>query len=155
MHLLRHFRTPVNVRRHRRVMRLLRTGRAMTGMTAGIPSGHAVGVKRAAQLRACPQCKALVLTAWDHDTAACLIHLDPTPLTTEGEINALLERRATYDAEIRNHSEIVFEHRHSWRIRAPRRHTVLAIHACPNSDPPDLSWLPADAAASYPDEPPF
>ena len=126
----------------------------MTGWTAGVPAGHATGISRNAQLRHCPTCKAHILAGYDHDIAACIVTVDTTPLTTHSEAAAILTGRRTYDAETTGSGHIHLEHRHQWRIRAPRRWTVLAAHACPGT-PLDLSWLPGRLEPVLPATPPF
>lgn len=128
----------------------------MTGWQAGNLAGYPVGLKRTAKLRTCPSCGALTLTAYTGHPGQYLITVDPTPLTTHSEAAALLAGRATYDAEIANNGSITFQHRHVHRIRVPRKHPVLADHACPGT-PANLTWLPTppDRAAAYTDDPPF
>lgn len=129
----------------------------MNGWTAGNPTGHTPGVRRAAQLRTCPTCHAHILRGLDHDICALDISCDTAPLTTQSEAIALLTGRATYDAETTGLT-IHLEHRHQFRIRAPRQWTILAQHACPGT-PLDLTWLPSRTHAElYPDDnpdPPF
>lgn len=86
-------------------------------------------INRPARYQPCPRCGRHTLTAW---TSGIRIRLDPEPLTIHQEIAALLSGRHTYDVLIyglprRMHPEW----RHLLRIRAPRKHPVVATHICP------------------------
>lgn len=119
-----------------------------------IQRGYAADINRNATIRTCPRCNALTVAGYDHDKIALLVICDTQPLTTQSELLALLAGRLTYDAE-HHGNRVRLEHRHQWRIRQPRRWTVLAAHQCPNQQPPDLSWLPTPAADTVPEECPF
>lgn len=77
----------------------------------------------------CPRCARHTLTAY---CAGVKTRLDPEPLTINQEIAALLLGRRTYDVLIQGLPRRMYpEWRHLLRIRAPRKHTVIATHVCP------------------------
>lgn len=86
-------------------------------------------INRPAHYQPCPRCGHHTLTAW---TAGIKIRLDPEPLTIHQEIAALLSSRRTYDVLILGLPRRMYpEWRHLLRIRAPRKHAVVATHTCP------------------------
>lgn len=88
------------------------------------------GPSRYATLANCPRCHRPMLCGLDDDTAALFVHADPTPLTAEQELAALLTGHRTYDAildTVRNRLRLY--HRTRWHM-ADRHHPVLADHRC-------------------------
>jgi hypothetical protein len=78
----------------------------------------------------CPRCGHHTLTAW---CCGVKTRFDPEPLSIHEEIAALLCGRRTYDVLIYGLPRRMYpEWRHLLRIRAPRKHTVIATHACPS-----------------------
>jgi len=86
-------------------------------------------IGRKIQNRRCKKCKAHIITALDADMIALLAECDPTPLTLQGEITALVQGRWTY--------RLQYEHlnrRYQLEIAATPANTttVLQQHQCPN-----------------------
>jgi hypothetical protein len=115
---------------------------------------------RPARYQPCPHCGHHTLTAQD---AGIPVRCDPEPLSINQEIAALLLGRATYDVLVyglprRMHPR----YRDFGRIRAPRRHAVIADHKC-GPGPRPLMRQPeteivipfAITATAYGDIPPF
>lgn len=99
---------------------------------AGAPLGA-----RHAKPRLCP-CSAWTLVGLDADTLAFTARVDPTPLTADGELAALLTARPTYTLTLAN-SRLQLDDRDRWRMagRPPGRHTgpgvpydVVPAHRC-------------------------
>lgn len=120
------------------------------------PRRAAAGAGRKFQPATCPQCHTVTL----HGVAAegLTIHLDPTPLTTTTEAQAILAGRATWhmtpnlEACWRTSSKI----RH-WPAANTREHAVFADHVCDQPIPATISswaWGP-HAPAPISEEPPF
>lgn len=79
------------------------------------------------------RCTRIVLTAWDADMCALLVHLDPHALTPAGELWALQTGRSTYHLD---HAGI--HRRDRWNIpgKPPTvDRVVLATHICPDTTP--------------------
>ena len=89
---------------------------------------HRIG--RRPQAHVC-QCDATILTAWDADMAAILVHLDPWALTTNGEQWARQQQLRTYHLNIHGiHTR--------YKVTTPppgQNHIVLAQHRCGNPVP--------------------
>lgn len=124
----------------------------MTALVAGMTSGASTAVSRRASLGRCPACRGVILTGLDDDRCGLLARVDPAPLTTVGEVAALLAGRWTYDARLVD-GRVRLDHRDQWKIRV-RPWPVLASHACPGVVP-DFGWLPTPARADDPTEVPF
>jgi len=77
---------------------------------------------------------------------------DTTPLSVNEEITALLTGRPTFDLQS-NGNRAYLEWRDITRIKAGRRHPVVAAHQCG----PGTQLLPVTAppAEELPDDPPF
>lgn len=114
------------------------------------------GITTAAQLRT-HTCGLIVLTGLDATLAAIPTTVDPAPLTTAGEMAALLQGRHTYDFWTTT-SEL-HGPRRAWDItRAPATNTgrtrVLATHIC-GSTPLPSHPTPAPATEETTDACPF
>lgn len=84
--------------------------------------------RRTAKYQYCDKCGDITLTGLDHDTAAFTATTDPTPLTTQTEMLAILTDRTTYDAwripdgyklELRDQTNM-----------GDRTHPILPAHKC-------------------------
>ena len=76
----------------------------------------------------CRKCRRIVLTAWDADMCAILVHLEPHALTPHGEVWALRDGRRTY-----NLTRTGIDRRDRWNIpgKPPSiDRVVLASHEC-------------------------
>lgn len=102
-----------------------------------------------AKAAACNRCGSRVITAV---TGGLTTITDIQALSVNEEIAALLTGRATFDLQA-NGQRVFIEWRDVNRIRAGRRHPVVALHQCgPGAR---LLPLPAAPAAPLPDDPPF
>jgi hypothetical protein len=114
------------------------------------------GITRKAKLRT-HTCGLLVLTGLDADLAAFPATVDPTPLTTTGEMLALLGNRDTYDYRPTTHE--LDGPRNALRITWAPANTrpgihVLPAHACNQPPLPHLQ-IPAPPIQEATDAPPF
>jgi hypothetical protein len=81
-----------------------------------------------ARYQPCPRCGHHTITAI---TSGYKLRADPCPLDTSQEIAALLTGRRTFDVLIWGlPKRMHLEWRSLTRIRAPRKHPVIATHQC-------------------------
>lgn len=101
--------------------------------TAGAPLGARYAKPRL------HTCGAWTLLGLDADTLAHTAHVDPTPLTTDGELTALLSGRRTYLLTRANGlgaGRLVLDDRDRWRTRgrpagqAGTDYDVVPAHVC-------------------------
>lgn len=87
-------------------------------------------IGEAAAIHACPSCRRHTLLASDGGLA---VRADLEHLSVNGEITALIQNRATFDVLIYGlPRRMHLEFRDLDRIRAGRRHPVIADHQCGN-----------------------
>lgn len=94
------------------------------------------GLSRKWKIRTCRRCHAWVLSGLDSHVAALEAHADPVQLSAEGEAQALLDDRATYDDD-----GLALSRRLHWHIAhhpAGGRDRVLAQHRC--GTPVPTAW---------------
>jgi hypothetical protein len=85
-------------------------------------------IDRAAHYQPCPRCSRHTITAL---SGGVPLRLDPEPLTINQEIAALLSGRQTYDVMLWGLPRRMHPiWRDISRIRAPRKHAVIAAHKC-------------------------
>ncbi len=119
-------------------------------------SGHLIST--AAALVGCRRCARTVLEGYD---GGQLIRADPAPLAPEDELLALLGGRHTYDLHLMGlprRPYLIW--RCTFRLRAPRRHQVVATHECTPTQHLNAGGPPINLIASYrkqplPEKPPF
>ena len=81
-----------------------------------------------AAIQACPRCRRHTLIAAPYGIPA---RCDPENLTLNGELAAKLQSRLTFDVHVYGlPRRMHFEYRHLDRIKAQRRHPVVAEHRC-------------------------
>jgi len=88
------------------------------------------GVARTLTATRCRRCHAPLLTGLDADRCALPVTVDPDPVDTVGELTALLTGRATLNLVHTGGHKYVLNRRTKFQISAPRKHPVLAEHAC-------------------------
>lgn len=110
-----------------------------------------------AQIRACSSCGRHVLTC---RTDGIVFRADPENLTVAGELIARLDNRLTFDAvavPIPRGLRLLI--RDIFRIRAERKHAILAQHRCgaviPAAHTEPWQHIAAVAKPSFPAIPPF
>jgi hypothetical protein len=88
-------------------------------------------IGEAASLQACPRCRRHVLIAY---VDGLLVRADPENLGPAGETAARLQNRLTYDIQIYGLPRRMYlTYRDVGRIRAARKHPVIAQHRCGNN----------------------
>lgn len=103
-------------------------------------------ISRPCQRRACDKCGQVILVAiWSGVT----VHADPAPLGIHAEIAARLQGRRAYDVIPHGGRRAYLEFRDIHRVQLPRRHAVIASHACPSGRRPAIGWeIPARRPAA-------
>jgi hypothetical protein len=111
------------------------------------------GLTRKWKIRTCRRCHSWILTGLDSHVAALEAQADPIQLNPQGEAQALLDDRATYDADGPALSRRL--HWHITRHPAGPRTRVLAQHRCGSPPPPDWQQPPAPTRGPEPKEPSY
>ena len=105
-------------------------------------------IDRPAHYQPCPHCHRHTLTAI---VSGVKTRLNPEPLTINTEIAALLDGRRTYDVLLYGLPRRMHPiWRDISRIRAPRRHTVIATHQCAALSRSPVTQPETDLAIPYP-----
>lgn len=91
------------------------------------------GLSRKWKIRTCRGCQAWILAGLDSHVAALEVQADPVQLTVEGEAQALLDSRATYDDDGTSLSRRL--HWHVTGRPAGQEHRVLPQHRCGSTIP--------------------
>ncbi len=91
------------------------------------------GLSRKWKIRTCRGCQAWILAGLDSNVAALEVQADPVQLTVEGEAQALLDNRATYDDDGTSLSRRL--HWHVTGRPAGQEHRVLPQHRCGSTIP--------------------
>jgi hypothetical protein len=102
---------------------------------------------RAAQLRRCTRCRAVVIVGLDSHRCALVVTCDPVILDQVGEAFAWLTGRQTYELW-----GLELERRDQWKITAGMKKPVIGEHQCGVDKTPDPKilalFIPAEKQAS-------
>ena len=105
-------------------------------------------IDRPARYQPCPRCNRHTLVAM---VSGVKTRLNPEPLSITAEIAALLDGCRTYDVLLWGLPRRMHPiWRDISRIRAPRRHTVIATHQCTPLSRPPVTQPETDLAIPYP-----
>lgn len=119
------------------------------------------GATRRARARRCEVCGSPVMRGINRDFGGLSVDCDPEPLSAQGELQAILAGRATYDLQHYGGRGYQLDRRESWHIRDTPPGTpgidVLVVHQHKAPALPGMASNIDDntTPAILPDQPPF